>query len=159
MPVSHKVSGGGCNSSETSWGTLKYGKLTDRASNPGKATKGSVGFDICSSQTETILSKERHLIPTDPVLIPPPRTYIRLAPKSGLAWKFGINVLVVVNDPKFREDVKVLLQKHGEEALQIQARDQIAQGILERVMLPIPREEAEKDVTKKGALGFGEADA
>ncbi|XP_069492357.1 uncharacterized protein [Ambystoma mexicanum] len=155
MPVSHMVSEVGCNSNETSCRIPKYEKLNVRASNPTVA----VGFDLCSSQTETIPPKERHLIPTDLVLIPPPETYIRLAPKSGLAWRFGIDVLAGVIVPDFRGDVKLLLHNHGEEASQIQAGDQIAHVILESMMLPMPREETETDVPERGDFVFWEADA
>ncbi|XP_069498678.1 uncharacterized protein [Ambystoma mexicanum] len=97
------------------------------------------------------------MIPTNLVLISPPGCYIRLATKSDIAWKFGIDILAGIIDPDIRGDVKVLLQNHGIIPFEVYCEDQIAQGIFERSLFP-QFKESEPNQTERGALGFGEAD-
>ncbi|XP_069460770.1 uncharacterized protein [Ambystoma mexicanum] len=117
---------------EPNWGTLRF--LSHRASNPSIVTKESIGFDIDSSREAIIPPGKREMMPMDLVLIPPPGCYIRLAPKSGLAWKFRIDVLAGVIYLDIRGEVKVLLQNHGEVPFEVHRGDQIAQGISERAL-------------------------
>ncbi|XP_069494448.1 uncharacterized protein [Ambystoma mexicanum] len=132
--------------------------LSPQASIPSVATKGSTGFDICSSTEETIPPGKRRLIPTDLILIPPTATYIRLAHKYGLSWKFGINVLAGVTDPDYRGNIKVLLQTHGKYPFLIHPGDTITQGILEKAMFLKTKKDTEKEVTDRGPKGFRVAD-
>ncbi|XP_069486201.1 uncharacterized protein [Ambystoma mexicanum] len=84
--------------------------------------------------------------------------YIRLAPKSGLAWEFGLDFLAGVIEPDVREEMKVLLQNHGETPFEIRCGDKITQRILEKALFPCFKEESEPEETERLNLGFGEAD-
>ncbi|XP_069465187.1 uncharacterized protein [Ambystoma mexicanum] len=112
--------------------------------------KESIVFDICSSQEATIPPVKIGMIPTDLVLIPPSGCYMRFAPKSAMAWKFGTDVLAGVIDPDFWGDIKVLLQSHGEIPFEVQ-------GILEKALFPHFKV-SKTDETERGTLGFVEVD-
>ncbi|XP_069481469.1 uncharacterized protein [Ambystoma mexicanum] len=120
--------------------------------------KESIGFDICSSKDATIPPGKRGMIPTDLVLIPTEGCYTRLAVKSGLARKFGLDVLVGIIDPDFQGDVKVVVQTQSETQFEIHCEDKIAQGILEKALFHCFKEEGEAEETERGSLGFGVAD-
>jgi dUTP pyrophosphatase len=50
-------------------------------------------------------------------MTPPKGTYIRIAPRSGLAFKHMIQVGAGVIDPDYIGEIKVLLFNHGQETL------------------------------------------
>ena len=63
----------------------------------------------------------------------PPGTYARIAPRSGLTIRNFIDVGVGVVDLDYRGKIKVVLFNHSAEDFAVQAGDQIAQLILERI--------------------------
>ena len=83
------------------------------------------------------------------------RIYGRMAPRSGLALKFGIDVLAGVIDADYRGEVLCLLINLGEENFQISAGDRIAQLIIEKVAINEPLWTEELPATQRGVLGFG----
>ena len=66
----------------------------------------------------------------------PAGTYARIAPRSGLAIRNFIDVGVGVVDSDYRGEIKVVLFNHSAEDFKVQAGDQIAQLILERIETP-----------------------
>jgi dUTP pyrophosphatase len=85
----------------------------------------------------------------------PTNTYFRIAPRSGLAYKNGIDVLAGVIDSDYRGEVKVLLINLSKDVFSIARGDRIAQGILEHITIA---EVVETDTlidTDRGAGGFG----
>ena len=63
----------------------------------------------------------------------PPGTYIKVAPRSGLAIK-DIDVVAGVIDPDYRGEIKVVLANHGTGTFKIEQGARIAQLILERIV-------------------------
>ena len=63
----------------------------------------------------------------------PPGTYIRIAPRSGLALK-GIDVEAGVVDPDYRGEIMVLMASYVSHSFQIEKGMRIAQLILERIV-------------------------
>lgn len=71
---------------------LKVKLLSENATLPAKGSCLSAGFDL-SSAVDTVIPKgARGLVKLDISIACPPGTYGRIAPRSGLAVKKGIDV-------------------------------------------------------------------
>jgi dUTP pyrophosphatase len=71
---------------------VRFERLTSNARTPVKATPGSVGFDLYAAYKVTIPSNGSALVLTDISIKMPKGVYGRVAPRSGLAIMYGINV-------------------------------------------------------------------
>lgn len=91
----------------------------------------SAGWDICSNQISTILNPgERCLFSTNIFLKEcDENLYLRIAPRSSLALKQGIDVLAGVIDSNYKGEIKVLLINLGEVPVRFDKGDRIAQII------------------------------
>ena len=134
---------------------LKVRKLTADAIIPVRGSAGAVGYDLYSSMDTCVALKNRTLIDTGIAITLPPGTYGRVAPRSGLAVKKGIQVGAGVIDPDYTGEVKVLLFNDGESDFVIKKGDRIAQLIIERCETPIIEEVDFLNVTERGEGGFG----
>lgn len=85
----------------------------------------------------------------------PPNTYLRIAPRSGLALKFGIDVLAGVVDPGYTGEIGVILQNLGTEPVHVRKGDKIAQGILENAIRADIVEVDELSDSDRGSKGYG----
>ena len=95
------------------------------------------------------------MVKTDLSVACPEGTYARIAPRSGLAKKKGIDVGAGVIDADYRGPVGVILFNFGEDDFEIKRGDRIAQMILEQVSM-VPAIQVESlDDTERGAAGFG----
>ena len=92
---------------------LHYERLSDRAKPPKRATPGSIGLDLFTPIDVFIPAKQQVLIPSNLILIPTLGYYIRIASKSGLAFKYGITVEGGVVDPDYRGNIGVLLRNNS----------------------------------------------
>lgn len=63
----------------------------------------------------------------------PNHYYMRIAPRSGLAFKNGIDVFAGVIDEDYRGEIKVILYNSGKEDFNVTKGDRIAQGILTKI--------------------------
>lgn len=100
--------------------------------------------------------KSRCCIDTGLVIDFPDNVGAIIKPRSGLAYKFGIDVLAGVIDPGYRDSVKVILINHGSMDFTIEENDRIAQ--LWPVVVPYSFQfigsNAVSD-TSRGLGGFG----
>ena len=139
--------------------TLQYTKLTESATPPSKGSQSAAGYDLASAQKVTIESKCRMLVKTGLAISVPAGTYGRIAPRSGLALKHGIDVMAGVIDADYRGDVGVILVNMGSLPFEIKVGDRIAQLILEKIEINASVEEKasveELGATARGAGGFG----
>ena len=97
---------------------------------------------------------------TDLRIACPPGTYVRIAPRSGLAYKFGIDVGAGVIDADYRGPVGVILFNFGTDEFTIKRGDRIAQAILEQICIPsaiidVPIDDELPNVGTRGDNGFG----
>lgn len=93
----------------------------------------SAGFDLYSVEEVVIPKNDRCLIGTGVVISTfPVETYGRIAPRSGLAWKNGLNVGAGVIDPDYRGEIKVLIFNHSNVDYVVHINDRIAQLIFEK---------------------------
>ncbi|PZD35284.1 Dut, dUTPase [Pyrenophora tritici-repentis] len=60
----------------------------------------------------------------------------RIAPRSGLAYKHGIDTLAGVIDADYRGPVGVILANLSDEDFSIKIGDRIAQLIVEKILMP-----------------------
>ena len=118
----------------------------------------SAGADLTSLETATINVGRRHLFKTGLSLAIPSGYYGRVAPRSGLALKKGIDVMAGVIDADYRGELGVILINLGEEPVQINAGDKIAQLIIETCHRCKFVEVADLSNTDRGSGGFGSTD-
>ena len=85
----------------------------------------------------------------------PHGTYGRIAPRSGLALKAGIDVGAGVVDSDYRGPLGVLLFNHSDSDFNITTGDRVAQLILERIAVAEVEETDELTDTDRGHGGFG----
>ncbi len=82
--------------------------------------------------------------------------YLRVAPRSGLAVKQGIDVLAGVVDLDYRGEVMVALLNTGDQPVTINQGDRIAQLIVESIANPeVDETWDELPTTARGSDGFG----
>lgn len=134
---------------------LQVKRLTDSSKLPTRGSAFAAGYDLYASESVVVKSKDRALVPTGIAISVPLGTYGRIAPRSGLAVKYGIDVGAGVIDRDFCGEIKVLLMNHGNANYTINAGDRIAQLILENISSPEVKEVNELDDTARGNGGFG----
>lgn len=144
--------------------TLNVKKLSPLARLPSFGTEFSIGADLHAHLLDADGRASFHSIwPRDTVMIPtgisvaiPPGYYGRIAPKSGLAAKHGIDILAGVIDADYRGELLVLVHNtHTWNKVRIDHGQKIAQLILERADRPDIVEVDTLDETFRGARGFG----
>jgi dUTP pyrophosphatase len=84
--------------------------------------------------------------------------YGRIAPRSGLAVNYGIDVLAGVIDSDYRGEIMCVLINHGEEPIHIENGRRVAQLIVESIITPIAEWTDELDETERGSRGFGSSE-
>ena len=129
--------------------------LSPHAKMPTRGSTQAAGYDLSSAQDIVIPTGKRALVRTDISVTIPSGTYARIAPRSGLALKNGINVGAGVVDADYTGPVGVILFNHGYEDFVVKTGDRIAQLILERIRTPEVIETKETSSTSRGASGFG----
>ena len=141
-------------------------KINPLATLPARGTPGAAGYDLFSTDNYVVLPGRRVVVSTGITIQLPPGTYGRIAPRSGLAVKHGLDVLAGVVDPDYTGEVKVVLQNMDmNQPFVIRPGYRIAQMILEQCVTPevveIPGEcTGLVDVsTARGANGFGSTGA
>jgi len=130
-------------------------KLNEHAITPTRGSPLAAGYDVYSSVDTTIASGCRGLVDTGVAFTVPLETYGRIAPRSGLAVKKGIQVGAGVIDRDYTGEVKVVLFNHGDDDFVIKRGDRIAQLIIERCEFPEIKIVSELLVTERGTDGFG----
>jgi len=136
--------------------SLKVKKLSPDAKLPTRGSEGAAGYDLQSIESCVILPGNRAVVSTGLSLELPPGVYGRIAPRSGLAVKHGIQVGAGVVDADYRGEVKVVLFNHDKEAsYMIKPGYRIAQLILERCETPEVEEIFETSNTSRDQGGFG----
>jgi dUTP pyrophosphatase len=114
---------------------VNFFKLRPDAIIPSKATAGSVGLDLHSVEPYVILPGQRVVVSTGLQVFLPDGVYGRIAPRSGLAVKHGLNVGAGVIDPDYTGEIRVVLFNHDENTpFIIRPGYRIAQLILEQAL-------------------------
>lgn len=135
--------------------TLKFKQLDDRAILPTRGSATSAGLDLYSIEDITIEPKQRVLARTGLAVAVPVGFYGRVAPRSGLAVKNGLDVLAGVVDSDYRGELCCALLNTGDGPIALPSGSRLCQLIIEQIITPTPVWAEELDETARGAGGFG----
>lgn len=112
---------------------IKFIKTHPEAKMPFRANPNDAGADLFAVDNIVIPPLSRALVNTGiSIELPNTNVYARIAPRSGLAVKKGIDVLAGVVDNGYRGVIGVVLYNTDQhEAFEIKSGDRIAQLIVE----------------------------
>ena len=140
-------------------------KLSDKAVIPSKGSVGAAGYDLYTTEAYELKPGERKAFKTDIALAIPEGFYGRVAPRSGLAVKHGIDVLAGVIDSDYRGEILVALVNLGDKPVQLPVikdgkETAIAQIIFESCGTVTDGFNQVDDLTatQRGSGGFGSSD-
>ncbi|GGJ04695.1 deoxyuridine 5'-triphosphate nucleotidohydrolase [Alicyclobacillus cellulosilyticus] len=127
---------------------------------PAYASAGAAGMDLhaCIPGPLTMLPGERQRVPTGVAFQwDSPYVAALVFARSGWAWRQGVALPngVGVIDSDYTGEIQVLLTNFGDQPVEIQPGDRIAQVVFVPVYLARLMEVAEFTPTARGARGFG----
>lgn len=137
---------------------LRFKQLDPKAVLPARGSSFAAGLDLCSIEDAELQPKQRAMVPTGLAVAIPPGFYGRVAPRSGLAAKQGLDVLAGVIDSDYRGEIRCVLYNTGDEVITLPAGSKICQLIVEQIITPEPTWVNDLDSTARGAGGFGSTD-
>lgn len=111
--------------------TIKVQKKHPDARLPVRGSEHAAGADLHCIEGFILEPGERKLIPTGLAIEIPEDYYGRVAPRSGLAVRHGIDTLAGVIDSDYRGELRVLLINFGNGPVAFEPGDRIAQLIIE----------------------------
>jgi dUTP pyrophosphatase len=144
--------------------TFIYCTFHDKAIVPKRMSLGAAGYDIhsCEEAPVEIEPGSQKIIRTGVGVVIPRGYYGRIAPRSSLAVKHGIDVMAGVIDSDYRGELCVILRNHGDSKYCVSYGDRVAQLVLEKIILPeievvrmTPEEFNKEYSTERGAGAFG----
>ena len=135
--------------------TLSFKKLDKRAVLPSRGSSHAAGLDLYSIEDMTIEPKQRYLARIGLAVAIPEGYYGRIAPRSGLALRTGLDVLSGVIDADYRGEIGCLLYNTGDEPITLPAQSKICQLIIEKIITPEAAWADEINETDRGSGGFG----
>lgn len=124
---------------------------------PSYGSEDAIGLDLRLTESAGVI----HVLPGIVTIAPtglcveiPEGFYGRIAPRSGLAAKSGIDVLAGVIDSDYRGEIKVILSSFYL-PVSFAPGEKIAQLILERAERPELQYVTVLGESERGAAGFG----
>lgn len=135
---------------------IKIKLLSGLAKTPTQGTNFSAGYDLYSAEETVVPRLGRKLIKTNVSMAIPMNHYGRIAPRSGLAFKNGIDVLAGVIDSDYRGDIGVILYNTDNNSdFNVKVGDKIAQIIIESCSQINFVKSEDLPATKRGEGGYG----
>ena len=135
---------------------IKVKKIHELAIVPKRNNPTDAGADLYSVEQVTIPPQCRALVSTGISVEIPEGFYGRIAPRSGLAVKNGIDVLAGVCDSSYRGEIKVVIINTDKDyPFEITYGDKIAQLIIEQHFNFEMIEYDELTDSNRGSNGFG----
>jgi dUTP pyrophosphatase len=135
--------------------SVKVKRIHPAAKLPVRGTNWSAGADLCCLEAFTLGPRERKSVPTGLIVEIPPGWYGRVAPRSGLAARHGVDTLAGVVDSDFRGELMALIVNLGDAPVSFDAGERIAQLIIERAAICDYVWADELSETERGDGGFG----
>jgi len=130
--------------------------LNEFARMPYRANETDAGADLFATEDMIIQPMQRKLVSTGIALQIPKYYYGRIAPRSGLAVNYGIDVLAGVVDSSYRGEIKVvLINTDQNKEFEIKKGDKIAQLIIESHYNFQFLQVEDLQATNRGSGGFG----
>jgi dUTP pyrophosphatase len=134
---------------------LRFKKLHPEAQLPTRGSAEAAGLDLSAVERVTIRPGGRAAVRTGLAVAIPRGFYGRVAPRSGLAVRQGLDVLAGVIDADYRGEILCALVNHGSEPFEVEPGARVAQLIVEAIALPEPTWADDLEETERGAGGFG----
>jgi dUTP pyrophosphatase len=134
---------------------LEFKQLDSRAVLPTRGSEFSAGLDLYCIEEVSLLPGQRAIARTGLAVAVPEGYYGRVAPRSGLATKQGLDVLAGVIDADYRGEVGCLLYNAGDKPIILAAQSKICQLIVEKIITPEAVWVEDLSDTERGAGGFG----
>jgi dUTP pyrophosphatase len=134
---------------------LHFKRLHPEAKLPARGSAGAAGLDLCAVERVSIEPGGRAAVRTGLAVAIPRGFYGRVAPRSGLAVRHGLDVLSGVIDSDYRGEILCLLVNLGPEPFEVKPGARVAQLIIEAVAMPEPVWAEDLEETARGAGGFG----
>ncbi len=134
---------------------LNFKRIDPKAILPSRGSALAAGLDLCSIEDLTIEPRHRYLARTGLAVAIPEGYYGRIAPRSGLALRTGLDVLSGVIDADYRGEIGCLLYNTGDETITLPAQSKICQLIIEKIVTPEAVWADEINETDRGSGGFG----
>ena len=138
---------------------IKIKRLKPDGKTPTRAKSSDAGYDLYSVVDVLITPTARELVATGIAIEIPEGYYGRIAPRSGLAVKAGIDILAGVIDSGYRNEVKVVMINLGQGLVSVNKGDRIAQLIIEKCHDVEWEETEELSDSDRGEGGFGSSGA
>jgi dUTP pyrophosphatase len=153
--------------------SIPFKKLHPDAKTPEQATEADAGYDLFALESQIVPPLGRVLIKTGIAAAIPQGYYGRIAPRSGLAWKHGLDVLAGVVDSGYRDGIGVILINFnvdleklkqqddglgwafGQDGFRINKGDKVAQLIIEKCANISWHEVKELSSSERNLAGFG----
>ena len=104
---------------------LHFKKLDPRAMLPTRGSSAAAGLDLYSIESVTLEPGQRVIARTGLAVAVPEGHYGRVAPRSGLATKQGLDVLAGVIDADYRGEIGCLLLNTGADAIELPEHSKI----------------------------------
>ena len=135
---------------------MKFKLMTETATPPSKANVWDAGWDLYCDEHVAIMPGMRQMIKTGLALDIPQGHVGMIWPRSGLAARFGLDVLGGVVDSGYQGEVLVIMVNHGNFTYSAAPGTRIAQIVFQPIMLGAMIETEEfSNPTTRGEKGFG----
>lgn len=130
---------------------------------PVRATTGSSGYDLYSTERVVVHARSSILVPTGLKVKIPEGYELQVRPKSGIALKYRLTVLNTPGtiDSDYRGEIGVIIVNHSEIDHVFEKYDKIAQIVCCRIspinFVEVTEDEYNKEdsVNERGTGGFG----
>jgi len=126
---------------------------------PLRAHEGDAGYDLSCLEGFELKPQQRKLIKTGIKIAIPQNFYGRIAPRSGLALKFGIDVMAGVIDSNYRGEIGVVLINLSSEDVFFEKGEKIAQLIIENCQKVDWLKTEDLEETERNSKGYGSSDS
>lgn len=136
-------------------------KLTDGAPLPKHAKSGDAGLDLTSRMTVNLQPGETQMVGTGLAAEIPEGFFGLIAPRSGLASKYGITLANTpsVIDSGYRGEIKLALHNIGKKGYTVHRDERVAQMVVIPYATCDCVEVDELSETDRGEGGFGSSGA
>lgn len=114
--------------------TIKFKLMHNYATAPTRATDGSAGFDLYATDHHHVWPGAQVKIPTGVSFSIPVDHAGFIWPRSGMAVKYGFDILAGLIDSDYVNEVHVVGINHGDKPIEIKRGDRIAQIVFTPVM-------------------------
>ena len=126
---------------------------------PLRAHEGDAGYDLTSLENFDLNPLERRLVKTGVRVAIPINHYGRVAPRSGLALEFGVDVLGGVIDSSYRGEIGVILVNLSNDIVSFDEGEKIAQLIIEKCQPVEWLKTDDLSSSERGDSGYGSSDS